>query len=399
MGAYQYQAINKSGNSAKGVIEADSERHARQLLREKNLFPTLVQTLKKSNLNKHKDKISSQDLALFTRQLATLLSAGIPVEESLRGVSEQTEKDKIKKLIIGVRAKVMEGYSLAQALAEYPLVFPELYCATVAAGDQTGKLFEILQKLADYTEGQQNIKQKIQQALIYPALMIVISTAIISFLLTFVVPKIIEVFTTSNQSLPQMTIVLISISSFIKSYGIYTLIIFALIFLIFIKSLKKPNIRLIWHRTLLKIPIISYLIITINVSRYIHTFAILFASGVNVLETMKVSASLVTNNVMRLAFEQAASRVREGTSISIALKETGFINSMATHLIGSGEKSGEISTMMERAAIHLDSDLRRLIDTALTLLEPLVILLMGGVVLFIVLATLLPIFSMEQLVT
>ena len=399
MGAYQYQAINKSGNNAKGVIEADSERHARQLLREQNLIPTLVQTLKKSNISKNKDKISVQDLALFTRQLATLLAAGIPVEESLRGVSEQTEKDKIKKLIIGVRAKVLEGYSLAQALAEYPSVFPELYCATVAAGDQTGKLFEILQKLADYTEGQQQIRQKIQQALIYPALMIIISTTIISFLLTFVVPKIIEVFTTSNQSLPNMTLVLISISSFVKSYGIYTLIIFTLIFLIFIKSLKKPNIRLIWHRTLLKIPIISYLIITINVSRYIHTFAILFAAGVNVLETMKVSASLVTNNVMKLAFETAASRVREGTSISIALKETGYINSMATHLIGSGEKSGEIAMMMERAAIYLDNDLKRLIDTALTLLEPLVILLMGGVVLFIVLATLLPIFSMEQLVT
>jgi len=399
MGAYQYQAINKSGNNAKGVIEADSERHARQLLREQNLIPILVQTLKKSNITKNKDKISVQDLALFTRQLATLLAAGIPVEESLRGVSEQTEKDKIKKLIIGVRAKVLEGYSLAQALAEYPSVFPELYCATVAAGDQTGKLFEILQKLADYTEGQQQIRQKIQQALIYPALMIIISTTIISFLLTFVVPKIIEVFTTSNQSLPDMTLVLISISSFVKSYGIYTLIIFTLIFLIFIKSLKKPNIRLIWHRTLLKIPIISYLIITINVSRYIHTFAILFAAGVNVLETMKVSASLVTNNVMKLAFETAASRVREGTSISIALKETGYINSMATHLIGSGEKSGEIAMMMERAAIYLDNDLKRLIDTALTLLEPLVILLMGGVVLFIVLATLLPIFSMEQLVT
>jgi len=399
MGAYQYQAINKSGNNAKGVIEADSERHARQLLREQNLIPTLVQTLKKSNISKNKDKISVQDLALFTRQLATLLAAGIPVEESLRGVSEQTEKDKIKKLIIGVRAKVLEGYSLAQALAEYPSVFPELYCATVAAGDQTGKLFEILQKLADYTEGQQQIRQKIQQALIYPALMIIISTTIISFLLTFVVPKIIEVFTTSNQSLPNMTLVLISISSFVKSYGIYTLIIFTLIFLIFIKSLKKPNIRLIWHRTLLKIPAISYLIITINVSRYIHTFAILFAAGVNVLETMKVSASLVTNNVMKSTFETAASRVREGTSISIALKETGYINSMATHLIGSGEKSGEIAMMMERAAIYLDNDLKRLIDTALTLLEPLVILLMGGVVLFIVLATLLPIFSMEQLVT
>ena len=399
MGEYQYQALKKSGNTCKGVIEADSERHARQLLREQGMIPTQISTLKKSHLSKNKDKLSAQDLSLFTRQLATLLAAGIPVEESLRGVSEQTEKDKIRRLIIGVRSKVMEGYALAQAMGEYPYVFPELYRATVAAGEQTGRLDVVLEKLADYTESQQQIRQKIQQALIYPTVMIIVSTAIISFLLAFVVPKIIDVFTSSGQSLPAMTNALILISDFIKSYGIYTALLIATMLIIFKQSLTNLRVRLAWHRIILKLPIISYLVRTINVARYIHTFGILFAAGVSVLETMHVSASLVSNLVMRHAFDIAAIRVKEGASISRALKDSGFLGSMATHLIASGEKSGQLATMMERAAQHLDNEVKRLIDTALTLLEPLIILLMGAVVLFIVLATLLPIFSMEQLVT
>ena len=399
MGAYLYQALKKSGNTCKGVIEADSERHARQLLREMALIPTHIQTLKKSITTQHKDKLSAQDLALITRQLATLLEAGIPVEESLKGVSEQTENDKTRQLIIGVRSKVMEGYALAQAMAEYPAVFPEIYRATVAAGEQTGRLDLVLQKLADYTENQQQILQKIQQALIYPALMIIVSTTIICFLLTFVVPKIIEVFTSSGQTLPEMTRILVGISTFIKSYGLYALGSMLILIIAFKRSLKNPRIHMIWHRTLLNLPIISYLIKSINVARYVHTFGILFAAGVNVLETMQVSASLVSNLVMRNAFDTAAARVKEGTGISVALKDTGFLKPMATHLIASGEKSGQLSAMMERAAQHLDNEVKRLIDTALSLLEPLVILLMGAVVLFIVLATLLPIFSMEQLVT
>ncbi len=399
MGAYQYQALKKSGNTCKGVIEADSERHARQLLREQGLIPTEVAALKKQLLSKNKNKLSSQDLALFTRQLATLLAAGIPVEEALRGVSEQTEKDKIRQLIIGVRSKVMEGYSLAHAMSEYPLVFPSLYCATVGAGEQTGRLDIVLEKLADYTENQQQVRQKIQQALIYPALMIIVSTIIIAFLLTFVVPKIIDVFTSSGQSLPVMTGVLISISAFIKSYGMYTVILIILFIVLFKKSLSYPRVRFWWHRFLLKLPIVSYLIRSINVARYIHTFGILFAAGVNVLETMQVSAGLLNNEIMQKAFDNAAIRVKEGTAISQSLKDTGFLGAMAIHLIASGEKSGQISQMMERAASHLDNEVRRLIDTALTLLEPMVILFMGAVVLFIVLATLLPIFSMEQLVT
>lgn len=399
MGAYQFQALKKNGSSEKGIIEADSERHARQVLRERGLIPTHVQTLTQQRLGKTKGKLSAADLSLLTRQLATLLAAGIPVEESLRGVIEQTEKDKVREVIMGIRAKVLEGFGLAQAMAQYPNAFPELYRATVGSGEHTGRLDLVLEKLADYTENQQQTRQKVQQALIYPVIMILVSTAIISFLLTFVVPKIIEVFTSSGQTLPGMTQLLIDISDFLKSYGLYTLIALILAFIGFKKSLSNLRIKTAWHKFLLRLPIVSYLIKTINVARYIHTFGILFAAGVSVLETMRVSASLITNVVMRKAFDTATIRVREGSGINEALKETGYISPMAIHLIASGEKSGQLSNMMERAANHLDSEVKRLIDTSLTLLEPLVILFMGAVVLFIVLATLLPIFSMEQLVT
>lgn len=398
MGAYQYQALKVNGNISKGVIEADSERHARQLLREQGLIPTQVQTLTQQRAASSKSKVSAADLALLTRQLATLLAAGIPVEESLRGVSEQTEKDKVRELIIGVRSKVLEGYGLAQAMAQYPNAFPELYRATVGSGEQTGHLDVVLEKLADYTEKQQKTRQKVQQALIYPLLMIIVSTAIISFLLTFVVPKIIDVFTESGQTLPPMTQLLINLSQFIKSYGLYTLAAIILALIGFKKSLSNIKIKTAWHQVILKLPIVSYLVKTINVARYIHTFGILFAAGVSVLETMRVSSSLVTNVVMKQAFDLATLRVREGSGISEALKETKFISPMAIHLIASGEKSGQLSDMMERSASHLDNEVNRLIETSLTLLEPMVILSMGAVVLFIVLATLLPIFSMEQLV-
>lgn len=398
MGAYRYQALNKTGATIKGVVEADSERQARQQLREMGLIPTQIRTILKQK-NRSKTKLNAQDLALFTRQLATLLAAGIPVEESLRGVSEQTEKEKIRELIIGVRSKVLEGYELAHAMSEFPYAFPELYRATVSAGEQTGRLDIVLEKLANYTENQQETKQKVQQALIYPTLMIVVSTGIISFLLAFVVPKIIEVFASSGQSLPQMTKILILISDFIKSYGLILLLVIFLLVIGFKQSLSNLKIRRLWHQLLLRIPITAYMVKSINVARYIHTFGILFAAGVSILETMRVSASLLTNLIMQDAFNNAAVRVREGGSISQSLKDTGFLSPMAIHLIASGEKSGQIDGMMERAASHLDKEVKRLIDTALTLLEPLVILFMGAVVLFIVLATLLPVFSMEQLVS
>lgn len=397
MGAYQYQAINSQGAQKRGLIEADSERHARQLLREQGFIPMALHSVMKRKQTA-RDKLKVQDLALMTRQLATLLSAGIPVEEALQGVCDQTEKEKVRTLIMGVRTKVLEGFGLAHAMGEFPHAFPELYRATVASGEQTGHLDTVLEKLADYTEAQQAIKHKVQQALIYPALMIFVSSGIISFLLAFVVPKIIEVFTSSGQSLPTATLILMSISHFIKQTGWYVLGVMVLFMIIFRQLIKKPHIKLYWHRTLLYLPMVAYLSKTSNAARYIHTFAILFSSGVNVLETMKVSASVVTNLIMREAFMKASDKVREGAPIHLALKQTHFLNPMAIHLIANGEKSGQLSTMMSRAASHLDNEVNRMIDTSLTLLEPLIILMMGAVVLFIVLATLLPIFSMEQLV-
>ncbi len=399
MGAYQYAALKKSGQTARGVIEADSERHARQLIREQGLIPTELQPIKTNASKKHKDSLQTAQLSLLTRQLATLLAAGVPVEESLRGLIAQSEHDKIRRVIIGVRSKVLEGYGLAQALSEYPLAFPYLYRATVAAGEHTGHLDLVLEKLANYTENQQIIRQKIQQAMIYPLLMVTVSLAIVMFLLTSVVPKIIEVFTNSGQSLPVMTRILIDLSHGVQAYGIYMLGVLLLGLLLFRRSLQHPPFKLRWHQMLLRLPLAAYLTRAVNVARYAHTFAILFSAGVSVLETMRVSASLIHNMAMRQAFDQATIHVREGTSISLALKETHFLSAMATHLIGSGEKSGQLAAMMEKAAAHLDHEVKHRLDIALGLLEPFVILMMGSVVLFIVLATLLPIFSMEQLIT
>lgn len=399
MGAYQYQAFKHSGHVSKGVIEADSARHARQLLREQGLIPTEVNLFKKKHKARGRRQFQPQDLTLFTRQLATLLSASIPLDEALKGVSEQSQKAHVRELVIGIRSKVLEGYGLAQALNEYPTQFPELYRATVAAGEQTGRLDHVLLKLADYTEQQQTIRQKIQQAMIYPSLMLGISVTIIAFLLAFVVPKIVGVFADSGQELPAATHMLISISTGVKQFGLYAVILLGLLIIGFKKALQNLKFKTRWHALLLRIPGINHLIITTNVARYSHTFAILFAAGVSVVETMRVSASLVNHVIMREKFELAATRVKEGMPISQALTQTTFFTPMATHLIASGEKSGQIAPLMARTATYLDTEIRRLIDTGLTLLEPMVILMMGGMILFIVLATLLPIFSMEQLVS
>ncbi len=397
MSAYQYHALKHSGNPSKGVIEADSARHARQLLREQGLMPTAV-TLVKKKQSSSKRQFKAQDLALFTRQLATLLGAAIPLDEALQGVAEQSQKSSTRELIIGIRSKVLEGYGLADALSDYPAHFPELYRSTVSAGEQTGRLDNVLEKLADYTEHQQAIRQKIQQAMIYPCLMLCISVTIIGFLLAFVVPKIVGVFADSGQTLPAATQILILLSQGIKHFGLYLALFIALLIIAFKKALNNLDFKTRIHQILLHIPGIKHIVVTTNVARYSHTFAILFSAGVSVLDTMRVSSSLINHVMMQKKFEQATLRVKEGMPISQALAETTFFTPMATHLIASGEKSGQIAPLMERAATYLDNDIRRLIDTGLTLLEPLVILLMGGVILFIVLATLLPIFSMEQLV-
>ncbi len=404
MAAFHYTAVNVTGAKQKGLIEADSQRHARQLLREKNLMPLEITTAHEkaqiaSSFFKlsYKKSLTVKELALMTRQMATLLSAGLPLEEVLAAVGEQTEKSRGKGLILSVRSKVLEGHSLAAALRDFPQAFSNLYCATVAAGEKSGHLDIVLQRLADYTEQQYAMRQKIMHALIYPTIMIFVAIGIVGFLLEYVVPKMISVYSNIGQQLPGMTQVLIAISTGIKSYGLYFLLGTLLFCVWFHFQMKKSlRFRKKMHAFALRIPVIGNAIKVANTARFSRTFAILSSAGVSVLEAMNISAALITNLPIRSAVDEAVKRVREGANIYLALKQTTYFPPMSIHLIASGESSGQLENMLERAANNQDNDIAQLIETSLALFEPAIILLMGGIVLFIVLAVLLPIFQLDQ---
>lgn len=405
MAAFHYTVINAAGTKQKGIIEAESAKQARQLLRDKGLTPlAITPTHEKTSKTTHfsqkiskRQRISTKELALMTRQFATLLAAGLPLEEVLLAVSEQTEKPKTKGLILSVRSKVLEGYALAHALRDFPYAFSNLYCSTVSAGEKSGHLDIVLQRLADYTEQQYEMRQKIMHALIYPVIMIFVAIGIVGFLLEYVVPKMVSVYSNIGQALPTMTQVLITISSGIKNEGLYVLIgIIVLIYLIRRQIKKSEPFREKVHQLILRLPVIGNATKVANTARFSRTFAILSSSGVPALEAMKISSALITNLPIRHAVEEAVNRVREGANINLALRQTTFFPPMSIHLIASGEASGQLENMLERAANNQDRDITRLIETSLALFEPGIILLMGAIVLFIVLAVLLPIFQLDQ---
>ncbi|NNM58580.1 MAG: type II secretion system inner membrane protein GspF [Legionellales bacterium] len=407
MTTYSYTALDNKGVQTRGTIEADSLRLARQQLRDQGYIPLDVEIFAENSKNQGKSEnrflfrgpsLTVKELALATRQLATLLAAGIPLEEVLQGVGEQAEKPKVKSILLSVRGKVLEGNSLASGMADFPRVFPALYRATIAAGEQTGRLDTVLVRLADYTERQQEMRQKIQQALIYPALMTSVSVIIVIFLMIFVVPKMVAVFQTSSQVLPLATQILLVISHGMKFIG-PAIIIGSLGFAIWFRRFIKKNvdIKRRFHLVLLKIPLLGKTIKAINTARFSRTFGILLAAGVPVLEAMKIGADLATSLPIYEALNTATLRVREGIPIHQALKLTTYFPAMSLHLIASGEASGQLEAMLERAANNQEKDVERLIDTVLTLFEPMLILGMGSVVLFIVMAVLLPVFSLNQM--
>ncbi len=403
MAAFHYTVINAAGAKQKGIIEAESAKQARQLLRNKGLTPLDITAAHEKKSSKATQKISRKqsvnikELALMTRQLATLLSAGLPLEEVLAAVAEQTEKPRTKGLILSVRSKVLEGHALATAMRDFPQAFSNLYCSTVAAGEKSGHLDIVLQRLADYTEQQFEMRQKVMHALIYPVIMMLVAVGIVGFLLEFVVPKMISVYSNIGQALPGMTQVLIAISTGIKSYGIYVLIGLIVLIYFFRRRMKNsPSFREKIHHLILRIPVIGNAAKVTNTARFSRTFAILSSAGVPVLEAMTISSALITNIPIRSAIDEAVSRVREGANISLALRQTTYFPPMSIHLIASGEASGQLENMLERAANNQDAEITRLIETTLALFEPAIILVMGAIVLFIVLAVLLPIFQLDQ---
>lgn len=406
MGAFEYVAVEPSGRERKGVIEGDTPRHVRQLLREQGLLPVAVDEVVEQKDSGRRTPLTlrfqrglgAADLALVTRQLATLVKSGLPLEEALLAVSQQTDKPRVRSVVLGVRSKVMEGHSLADGLSDFPGSFPEIYRATVAASEQSGHLDAVLERLADYTDNRQQLRSRTLSAMLYPVLLFVVCVAIVFFLLVSVVPKVVEVFRTSEAQLPLLTQALIAGSDFMRQYGVWLVIAIAAAFFLFTRWLRiESNLRR-WHQFLLRLPLIGKVVRGSNTARFARTLSTLTASTVPVLEALRISSEVVTNLPMKVAVEDAAVRVREGAPIGRSLGASRVFPPMMIHLISSGETSGELDTMLERAAVHQERELDSILQAVVGLLGPLMILVMGGLVLVIVLAMLLPIFELNQLV-
>lgn len=403
MGAFEYTAVDASGKERRGVLEGDTARQVRQLLRERQLLPLTVAEVAEREASRQKSftlrpTMSTSDLALVTRQLATLVQSSLPLEEALLAVSEQTESTRVKSVLIGVRSKVMEGHTLADGFADFPKAFPEIYRATVSAGEQSGHLDAVLERLADYTEGRQVLHQKIQHAMIYPVVLTVLALLIVSGMLVYVVPKVVGVFSNTGRELPGLTIFLIALSDFLRAFGLYVLIALIATGFAAQRALRQPGPRRWRDALLLRIPLVAKLVRGSNTARFTRTLSILTGSGVPVLEALRISAAVLTNVPMREAVEDASDRVREGAPIGKSLAIGGYFPPICVHLISSGEASGELETMLSRAAINQEREMDGLIAALLGILEPALIVAMGVIVLVIVLAILLPIFELNQLV-
>jgi general secretion pathway protein F len=405
MGAFEYTALDAGGRSRKGVIEGDTPRHVRSLLRERQLMPVTVEEVAARESRRQRGSrfgfargVSAADLSLMTRQLSTLVRAGLPLEEALLAVSQQTEKPRVQSILLGVRAKVVEGHTLATGLSEFPRVFPEIYRATVSAGEQSGHLDAVLERLAEYTESREQMRQNLMGAMLYPVVLTIMCFTIVSILLTYVVPKVVDVFEANHAKLPLATRVLVGISSFLRNYGIWLAIAIGIGAFVFWRSLKSRATRRRVHQWLLSLPLMGRIVRGVNTASFTRTLSILTASAVPVLDALRIASEVIINLPMRDAVTEAAARVREGAPIGRSLAASRLFPPMTVHLISSGESSGQLQTMLERAATNQERELEGLLAALVGLLGPLLIVGMGLFVMGIVFAMLLPIFEMNSLI-
>lgn len=403
MGAFEYQALDKRGRTVKGVLDGDAERQIRSLLRERGLTPLQVdaiteQTLPTTRQRGSRAGMSTNELAMITRQFSTLVQAGLTIDEGLNALIEQTESVRTRSTLAGVRAKVLEGQSLAQALGAFPSAFPILYRNMVDAGEQSGQLDSVMEQLADYTENRQALQQKILLAFIYPGLVVLVALLSITGLMIYVVPQVTRVFINTGQTLPWLTSALISTSAFLKTSGIFMLIGLVSGVVGFRLLLRQQPFRYRWHRFLLSLPVVGRMIRGVNAARVTSTLGILTNSGIPLLNALKSSIDIVASLPMRAAMEDTYKTVREGGSLSKSLAKSKLFPPMIIHLIASGEATGRLDAMLIRAAETQSRELENRVKMLTAILEPVLLLITGGLILMIVLAILLPIFEMNQLV-
>ncbi|MCD6027245.1 MAG: gspF [Solimicrobium sp.] len=403
MPAFRYEAILADGKSKSGVMNSDSARAARAELRGQGLTPIIVDQISNEGKNKHDrslfaDKLSANELSLFTRQLASLLEAGLPLEQSFSALLEQAERVYVRDLIASIRSEIIGGRSLSDVLKQHPRDFAEIYTALVASGEQIGQLSRVLSQLADFIERRNALVQKVRLAFTYPAIVTVVAFAIVIFLLAYVVPQIVSVFANTKQQLPLLTVIMLAVSDFVRGYGVIIAVVFSVGFWIWMQLLKNSGIKMRWHSWLLTAPLYGKFERSFNTSRFASTLAITIGSGVPILQALQTSHDTLSNVAMREQVESATTAVREGVSLARALSNHPYFPPMLIHMIRAGEVTGNLPEMLGRAADAQQLELERRALTIAGLLEPVLILVMGVVVLLIVLAVLMPIIEINQLV-
>ena len=402
MAAFEFVALDERGRRKRGVREGDSRRQVRQVLREEGLTPLSVdQTVERAPgvlQFSFGRGMSLLELALFTRQMATLVAAGLPIEEALNAVARQSEKRRVRAMIMAVRGRVREGYPLAGALGEFPSTFPGMYRSTVAAGEQSGFLDVVLENLADYIESRFESRRNVEMALFYPAVLLAFALLIVGALLVYVVPDIVRVFDDTGGELPWLTQAMIAVSEFLRAWLWLVAVAVAVLVLGLRRLLARPRVRSAWDRHKLGLPLVGRIVRGGNASRYASTLSILTSSGVPLVDAMRIAGEVVTNRWLKGRLDDATARVSEGASLRAALESAGHFPPMFLHMIASGEASGELDTMLRKVAQYQQQELERLVTTLVRLFEPAMMLFMGVLVIVVVLAILLPILSMNQLV-
>lgn len=406
MAAFHYNALDAEGKPANGMIEADSARLARTQLRDKGLFVVELDALSDASTQKgtrsfnlpFRKRIPLSEVSLMLRQLATLLEAGLPLEQAMSVLIEQGDNPAMRQLVAAMRSEVLAGNTLARAMDKHRDTFPEIHRALISAGEASGELATVMDKLATYTEAQQALQQKISLAMVYPAIVIVVAVLVVGGLLIFVVPSVVEVFQQTRQALPFLTRALIALSGFLSATWLYLIALLVIGGFAAQRALQQEALRFQLHLKLLRLPIVGKLIRGSNTARMASTLSILVGSGVGLLTALNAACGVLTNLPMRRALEDAAMKVREGVTLSRALAASGLFPPVLVHLIASGEQSGRLDIMLDRVAKQQTQEVSGFTTALTSILEPVLILFMGAVVLLIVLAILLPIIQMNQMI-
>lgn len=411
MPVYAYKGLNDSGRNVSGIVDADTPKTARQKLRGQGIFPTGITEERQSETGKtvstatsrgdvqaYFDRITPQDLALMTRQLATLVGAGLPLVDCLGALIEQVENGRQKRILSQVREHVVEGGNLADAMRMHPQVFGDLYVNMVRAGEASGALDIVLVRLADYTERAAALRSKVRSAMTYPLVMGLLSLGILLFLLSYVVPKVTKIFEETQQELPGITVVLLTISDFTAQYW-WVIIIGGLLFFIAARAwVATPKGRLRFDDWKLKVPYFGKVVKKVALARFARTLSTLLDGGIPLLQSLDIVKHVVSNSVLMNAIEGGRDSIREGQSVAEPLRKSGHFPPLLVHMIAVGERSGELEQMLSRAADAYDNEVEASVNALTSIMEPLLVVFMGGLVAFIVIAILLPIFELNQIV-